>query len=178
MGRMSEVRRLAKSAKRVPEGKKNEGKKKGGLWREGMGGSGRGASGEKGKWEEERPGRCSPFQERVYAFLSEVPHGRVTTYGDLARLLGTSPRAIGQVLKKNPFAPRVPCHRVVASDGRLGGFKGSRSGEVLSEKERLLTAEGVLVINGRIKGFEGRRYRFRRWPSCPPLTPSPSSCSS
>jgi O-6-methylguanine DNA methyltransferase len=58
---------------------------------------------------------------------SAIPKGRVTTYGDMAKALSppSCARAVGQAMRRNPFAPKVPCHRVVASDLKLGGFKGS-----------------------------------------------------
>lgn len=98
----------------------------------------------------EEKARTTPFQERVYAELRKVPRGTVTTYGALARQLGTSPRAVGQALRRNPFAPRVPCHRVVASDGSIGGFAGAREGASIRKKERLLKAEGVRIEKGRV----------------------------
>lgn len=73
-----------------------------------------------------------------------VPEGKVTTYRLLGRAIACrSPRAIGQALRRNPFAPIVPCHRVIASSGQIGGFAGRRSGEKIFEKERLLNEEGV-----------------------------------
>ena len=94
--------------------------------------------GEDGKKE------TTPFQRRVYEALLEVPRGSVTTYGALARKIGCrSAQAVGQALKANPFAPRVPCHRVVAADGSLGGFCGKRDGEEILRKRRLLESEGV-----------------------------------
>lgn len=86
----------------------------------------------------------TPFRRRVYLALLDVPRGRVTTYGALARRIGCrSAQAVGQALKNNPFAPRVPCHRVVASDGSLGGFCGVREGKEIMRKRRLLESEGV-----------------------------------
>jgi methylated-DNA-[protein]-cysteine S-methyltransferase len=86
----------------------------------------------------------TPFERRVYDAVSRVPRGRVTTYGDLARHLGCgSAQAVGQALRRNPFAPRVPCHRVVASDRSLGGFNGARAGHELRRKVALLADEGV-----------------------------------
>lgn len=84
------------------------------------------------------------FRRRVYAALMEVPRGRATTYSALARRVGCrSAQAVGQALKANPFAPQVPCHRVVAADGSLGGFCGERDGRQLVRKRRLLESEGV-----------------------------------
>lgn len=91
------------------------------------------------------------FQRRVYEAVSRVPAGRVTTYGALARRLGCgSARAVGQALRVNPFAPRVPCHRVIASDLTPGGFHGARGGPELKRKLRLLAREGVRFREGRV----------------------------
>ena len=84
------------------------------------------------------------FQEKVYTATKLIPKGKVCTYKSLATFLGSHPRAVGQALKKNPYAPEVPCHRVVASDLSLGGFKGQTKGKVLAEKKTLLEEEGVL----------------------------------
>ena len=61
-----------------------------------------------------------------------------------------SPRAIGQALRANPFAPQVPCHRVIASDLTIGGFQGKTSGPALARKLRLLAAEGIDFNNGHL----------------------------
>lgn len=82
------------------------------------------------------------FQRRVYLALLEVPRGETITYGELARRIGCrSAQAVGQALKRNPFAPHVPCHRVIASDGSIGGFHGQREGEMIEKKKRLLRDE-------------------------------------
>lgn len=84
------------------------------------------------------------FQRRVYLELLNVPCGETITYGELARRLGCrSAQAVGQALRRNPFAPDVPCHRVVASDGSIGGFCGKRSGEEIERKKRLLEEEKI-----------------------------------
>jgi methylated-DNA-[protein]-cysteine S-methyltransferase len=87
------------------------------------------------------------FEKRVWTALCQIPQGSVTTYGLLAAHLGTSARAVGNALRRNPFAPEVPCHRVVATGGALGGFKGRwpRDGEgiTITEKRTLLRGEGV-----------------------------------
>ena len=62
------------------------------------------------------------FQNRVWNYLRRIPYGRTTTYGDIARKLRTSPRAVGGALGKNNLMMTVPCHRVVGSDGKLTGF--------------------------------------------------------
>lgn len=91
------------------------------------------------------------FERRVYAALRRVPRGRVISYGALARAVGcNSPRAIGQALRRNPFAPDVPCHRVIAADGTLGGFQGKSAGPALLRKLALLSREGVRFKDGRL----------------------------
>ena len=73
------------------------------------------------------------------------------TYAALGRRISCpSPRAIGQALRANPFAPQVPCHRVIASDLTIGGFQGEKSGPTLAKKLRLLTAECIIFKNGRL----------------------------
>lgn len=90
------------------------------------------------------PPSVTPFQQRVYDATRRIPRGKVTTYADLARAIGCrSARAVGQALRRNPFAPEVPCHRVVASDFHLGGFNGRTDGAELDRKKRMLESEGV-----------------------------------
>lgn len=86
----------------------------------------------------------TPFQKRVYAETSKIPKGKTSTYGAIAKKLKTSPRAVGQALKKNPFAPEVPCHRVIKSDGTLGGFNGKTSGKEIQRKRKLLRKERII----------------------------------
>ncbi|MCC5849115.1 MAG: MGMT family protein [Verrucomicrobia bacterium] len=95
----------------------------------------------------------TPFQDRVYRACREIPAGRVSTYAELARRVGCgSPRAVGQALKCNPFAPEVPCHRVVASSRELGGFSGHSAGPEVARKKALLLEEGVgFETSGKIK---------------------------
>lgn len=103
----------------------------------------------------------SPFAQQVYKLLRTVPKGRVTTYQELAKAMDTKAfRAIGQVLRINPYAPAVPCHRVVASNGMLGGFMGERSGPKVLKKIHLLKAEGVIVHGNRVIDFEKKLWRF------------------
>mgnify|MGYP001615479082 CR=1 FL=1 len=107
--------------------------------------------------------KTTPFQERVYAKLRDVPMGRITTYADLAHALGIdSPHAIGQALRRNPYAPAVPCHRVVASDGSIGGFMGARTGAQVTKKIGLLENEGIAIEKGRVKEFLPKRHVFTR----------------
>jgi methylated-DNA-[protein]-cysteine S-methyltransferase len=86
------------------------------------------------------------FNEKVWAVCARVPRGKVTTYAAIARKLGTQAyRAVGNAMNKNPYAPHVPCHRVVGSDGSLTGFAAG-----LEKKKRLLKAEGVTFNNGKV----------------------------
>ena len=95
--------------------------------------------------------QVTEFQERVYRATSRIPAGKVTTYKRLAvHLQCGSCQAVGQALKRNPFAPRVPCHRVVASDLTLGGFQGKKTGRAIKRKMMLLAREGVCFKKGRL----------------------------
>ena len=78
------------------------------------------------------------FQNRVWNYLQRIPYGRTTTYGDIAKKLRTSPRAVGGALGKNNLMMTVPCHRVVGSNGKLTGFTSVGG---LSTKRNLLKIE-------------------------------------
>lgn len=91
------------------------------------------------------------FQKTVYKAVQQVPKGRVTTYKALAEHLNCgSPRAIGQALKHNPFAPEVPCHRAICSNLTIGGFRGKTSGPEIRQKMNLLASEGVTFKYGKL----------------------------
>ena len=81
------------------------------------------------------------FQQRMREAMLGIPSGRTRTYGDIARALGTSPRAVGRACGANPIALVVPCHRVVGSDGGLGGFMQATEGMILDIKRWLLAHE-------------------------------------
>jgi methylated-DNA-[protein]-cysteine S-methyltransferase len=101
------------------------------------------------------------FSKRVYSLLKQVPEGRVTTYKALANALGTRGyRAIGQILRNNPYAPTVPCHRVITTDGTIGGFMGKKSGAAIKKKRELLQKEGIHIAGRRIMDFETVFFRF------------------
>ncbi|MEK6896057.1 MAG: MGMT family protein [Nanoarchaeota archaeon] len=86
------------------------------------------------------------FSERCYQLLRKVPCGKVTTYKSLAKALGTKAyRAVGNAMNKNPYAPKVPCHRVIKSNGEIGGFASG-----LNDKIALLTQEGVSIEKNKI----------------------------
>lgn len=90
----------------------------------------------------------SAFAKQVYESCKNIPAGKVSTYANIATTIGNpkATRAVGSALRKNPFAPHVPCHRIVASDLSLGGFYGSKdsTGILLLKKHALLLQEGVL----------------------------------
>jgi methylated-DNA-[protein]-cysteine S-methyltransferase len=84
----------------------------------------------------------TPFQRKVWDALAAIPVGESRTYGELARLLHTAPRAVGGACGANNIAVVMPCHRVVGTHGSLGGFMGVTKGDPLSVKRWLLTHEG------------------------------------
>jgi methylated-DNA-[protein]-cysteine S-methyltransferase len=103
----------------------------------------------------------TPLAKKVYSLLDTVPRGKVTTYKALALASETKAyRAIGQIMKINPNAPATPCHRVVASNGSLGGFMGKVDRTTLQKKIDLLKKEGVIVKNNKIINFASVNYTF------------------
>ncbi|TAL46659.1 MGMT family protein [archaeon] len=85
------------------------------------------------------------FEEKVWQLLKRIPKGKVTTYKIIARKLNARAyRAVGRACARNPNAPRVPCHRVVMSSGKLGGYTADGS------KASLLKKEGVIIRNGKV----------------------------
>ena len=93
--------------------------------------------------------------------METIPRGKVTTYGLIARKLKTTAyRAVGNACRNNPYAPRVPCHRVVKSDGTIGGFAGKTSGKTVQDKIELLKKESVQVKDGKIVDFERVLFKF------------------
>lgn len=101
------------------------------------------------------------FDEKVWKLMQRIPKGRVTTYSMIAKKLNTRAyRAVGNACRKNPYAPRVPCHRVVRTNGTVGGFGGKTSGKTVEKKIRLLRKENVEIKNGKITNFEKVLFRF------------------
>lgn len=100
----------------------------------------------------------SPFQELVYEATKKIPRGRISTYFQVAKYIGNEKacQAVGNALNKNPFAPKVPCHRVVSSSGSLGGYAFGEK-----KKIRLLREEGVLVADNKIIEFENKLFEFK-----------------
>lgn len=98
----------------------------------------------------------TPFRRLVYRTLLSVPRGSWTTYAALAAHLSSSARAIGNAMRTNPFAPDVPCHRVLASDRTIGGYKGAwgNGGSYAEEKTKLLVGEGIIFDNKGVAAGE------------------------
>ncbi|KAJ5930375.1 hypothetical protein N7466_005868 [Penicillium verhagenii] len=102
----------------------------------------------------------TPYRRRVYRVLLSVPAGRWTTYSAMATYLHSSARAVGNAMRTNPYAPEVPCHRVLAAGGSLGGYKGEgmavkhvSDGSFRDEKRTRLKGEGVLFDEaGKARG--------------------------
>ncbi len=88
------------------------------------------------------------FKEKIYNFVKKIPQGKVATYKSVAVVIGQprASRAVANILAQN-FDPKIPCHRVVRSNGTLAGY--NRGG--LIQKAKLLRSEGVLVKNNRVK---------------------------
>ena len=94
---------------------------------------------------------------RVYKKLLQVQKGKITTYGELSKAVGlkNGQRAIGMIMKKNPFPVIVPCHRVVKSDSKIGGYVyGERV------KSRMLANEGIKIKDGKIIDFDKEKFYF------------------
>ena len=96
-----------------------------------------------------RAGKLMPgmsFNQKIWTLTARIPKGAVTTYAELARAVGTKAyRAVGNAMNKNPYAPGVPCHRVVGSDGSLTGYAGG-----LEKKRERLEEEGVKCRGNRV----------------------------
>eukprot|EP00775_Hariotina_reticulata_P009207 gene9207-9374_t len=94
----------------------------------------------------EKPDReRTAYEQRVHKVCQAIPKGKVSTYGEMAKVLGSSARAVGQAMRRNPLAPYVPCHRVVAANLELGGFSGDWGAGCanVQRKKALLEEEGV-----------------------------------
>ncbi|MBS0518524.1 MAG: methylated-DNA--[protein]-cysteine S-methyltransferase [Proteobacteria bacterium] len=87
--------------------------------------------------------RGTDFQKRVWAMMRDIPYGETATYGGMAMALGSGPRAVGMACGRNPLPIVVPCHRVLGSGGKEGGFSGGRG---LPTKRQLLALEGVVLL--------------------------------
>ena len=97
------------------------------------------------------------LQQKIYKKLLEVPKGQITTYGELAKAVGlkNGQRAVGKIMNKNPYPVIIPCHRVVMSTGKIGGYAYGEN-----VKTKMLNDEGVEIQNGKIVELENIIYRF------------------
>ena len=86
----------------------------------------------------------TPFQLKVWNYLKKIPRGKVKTYSEVAKAIGKplAVRAVANAIGKNPLAPQIPCHRVIRSDGSLGGYSGKGG---IKTKRLLLKKEGVIL---------------------------------
>ena len=118
--------------------------------------------------DEKKLAKLSTYQQAILRILAEVPKGKVTTYGDLAKELSkrdsnwspNASRAVGTTMRNNPCGPQIPCHRVIKSDGTVGNFRGGEKGAV-EEKIAMLRNEGVKVVDGKIDLNEFR-HKFKK----------------
>ncbi len=96
--------------------------------------------------------------DEFYKLMEQIPEGRVTTYGDIAIALGdiSAARAVGQMLSNNKDPSKYPCHRVISSDGSMGGFTHP---DGIKEKIRRLAKEGIKISNGKVENFESIRFK-------------------
>ncbi len=98
------------------------------------------------------------FEEMVWDALKKIPKGKVTTYKEIGDYLNTkSYRLIGKIVGKNPYAPKVPCHRVVKSDGTIGGYTHPKG---VKRKIELLKEEGIEVKDNKIVDFKDVLFKF------------------
>lgn len=97
------------------------------------------------------------LEQQVYKKLTQVPQGKVTTYGELAKAVGlkNGQRVIGQIMKKNPYPVIIPCHRVVKSDSTVGGY--AYGGDI---KTNMLQKEGLKIHDGKILDWNKKYYKF------------------
>lgn len=99
---------------------------------------------------------ASLFKEKVYEITRKIPKSKVATYGQIAKMVGNkkAARAVGALMRANPHAPQIPCHRAVSSDGSLTGYSGKGG---IRKKKQMLLNEGVVFknnkVNLKISGF-------------------------
>ena len=97
------------------------------------------------------------LEQKIYKKLLDVPKGKITTYGDLAKAVGlkNGQRVVGKIMNKNPYPVIVPCHRVVMSTGKIGGYA---YGEHV--KTKMLNDEGIKIQHGKILDLKNRLFKF------------------
>jgi len=97
------------------------------------------------------------LDKKIYKKLLEVPEGKITTYGELAKAVGikNGQRAVGRIMNKNPYPVIIPCHRVVKSDGKVGGYAYGQQIKI-----NMLSKEGIKIKEDKILDWENSVYRF------------------
>lgn len=97
------------------------------------------------------------LEKKIYKKLLEVPSGKVTTYGELAKAVGmkNGQRAVGQIMNKNPYPALVPCHRVILSSGKVGGYAYGQKIKI-----NMLAREGISIRDGKILDLKEMMHRF------------------
>lgn len=97
------------------------------------------------------------LDKKIYKKLLEVPEGKITTYGELAKAVGikNGQRAVGRIMNKNPYPVIIPCHRVVKSDGKVGGYAYGQQVKI-----NMLSKEGIKIKEDKILDWENSVYRF------------------
>ena len=97
------------------------------------------------------------LDKKIYKKLLEVPEGKITTYGELAKAVGmkNGQRAVGKIMNANPYPVIIPCHRVVKSDGKVGGYFYGQNVKI-----NMLKKEGVRIKDDKILDWENTVYRF------------------
>ena len=98
----------------------------------------------------------SNFQKKCYIALLKVPAGKVITYSGLAKLIGMpkAARAVGSAMRKNPYYPKIPCHRVIKIDGKIGQYVAG-----IDKKVSLLKSEGITIKNNCIPNLNQFLYK-------------------
>ena len=97
------------------------------------------------------------FNKRCYQKLALIPKGMISTYAEIAKSLDSNAyRAVGNAMAKNPHPIDVPCHRIIKSDGTLGGYALG-----ISKKIQLLKKEGIKIKNNKVVDFESKLFRFK-----------------
>ena len=97
------------------------------------------------------------LDKKIYKKLLEVPEGKITTYGELAKAVGikNGQRAVGRMMNKNPYPVIIPCHRVVKSDGKVGGYAYGQQVKI-----NMLSKEGIKIKEDKILDWENSVHRF------------------
>ena len=97
------------------------------------------------------------LDEKIYKKLLQVPKGQITTYGELAKAVGlkNGQRVVGKVMNKNSYPVIIPCHRVVMSTGKIGGYAFGKNIKI-----NMLNDEGIKIQNDKIVDLKNKIYRF------------------